>query len=101
MLVFLIKLYNRVFQQAANGFETPLLTFSSLPISGISLSTSRICAVVSMSRCLFFRMHQRQYTCEVRLNPVQFCFFPVDSIHLLAKKHNFLLGGKRTCITRF
>ena len=36
-------------------------------------------------------MHQRQYPGEVRLNPVQFGFFPVDIIHLLAKKNHFLL----------
>jgi len=44
-----------------------------------------------MNRYLFFSMHQRQYPGEVPLNPVQFGFFPVDIIHLLAKKNHFLL----------
>ena len=35
-----------------------------------------------------------QYTCEVGLNPVQFCFSLVDIIHLLANERHFHLDSQ-------
>ena len=58
-----------------------------------------------MSRSIFFGMKQCQftcqYTCEVGLNPVQFCFSLVDRIHLLANEHHFHVDGQLIHLIRF